>query len=235
MTLAGRDLAVVQLVARFNQLSSDQLHKIIFSDRASRTPGDRVLKRLAERRYLARIERRMVGGSRGGSGQYVYQLDINGHSLFRSGRYQPMRTVNYHALAVTQCYISFLTLHRGQRINLVGYITEPDCWVVIGRHELKPDLFVELERPAGSGRLKVWLEIDMGTEGQRQIKEKLARYWDAFNSADDVEWPVFPVVVFVAVDEHRSRELKWFIEQGPIEAQPMFRVYTQDELYTVFS
>ena len=234
MTLDGRDRRVVELVARFNQLSSSHIQKLIFTDVASNTPCDRVLKRLAERGYLARIERRNVGGSRGGSGQYVYQLGRHGHTLYKQNRYIPARSINYHSLTIADAYVYITLAERRGAVSVRGISTEPDCWVKIGAHELKPDLYVELERPTSGQRIKLWLEIDMGTEGQRQIKDKLNRYWEAFNAADTAEWPVYPLVVFVAIDEARARELHWLLEQGNKEAQGLFRVLPIDKFSTAF-
>lgn len=231
MQISDRDRRVVQLVARFKQMAAAHLQELLFADRSSRTPCDRALKRLTERRYLARIERRMVGGSRGGSGQYVYQLGPRGHTLFFEGRYIPARTINYHTLAIVDAYLELHRLYVAGRIVIVGFSTEPDSWVTIDRYQLMPDLYVELERPQDPGnRLKIWFEVDMGSEGQRQIKAKLERYWNAYNAADSQQWPVFPVVMFAAADEYRARELSWLIEQGPADAQALFRVTTIEEL-----
>lgn len=233
MTPDGRDRAIVQFVARFRQLTSEQIGELVFGDRASRTPCYRALKRLVERRELARIERRIAGGSKGGSGQYVYQLGPAGNAEHRIGRYIPMRAVNFHSLAIADSYIQLLRLHHKSLITITGYLTEPDCWVAFGRHELKPDLFVEYAGTAGP-HSKMWLEVDLASEGPRQIREKLERYWFAFNAADDEQWPVFPVVIWVAIDDERAAELKWILEQGPKNAQQLFRVCTIATLSTVF-
>lgn len=228
MVLHNRDRAVVQLVARFGQLTSAHVYALVFPG-LSQTPCDRALRRLTERRYLARIERRLVGGSRGGSGQYVYQLGRDGHALFSTGRYVPARAINFHSLAIADAYIALKQLERAGRLKIAGYMTEPDCHVTIGRAELKPDLYAELVRPDGA-RLKVFYEVDMGTQGPLRIKEKLERYWWAYNHADSGEWPEFPVVAFVAVDDDRADELRWIIDQGPREALPLFKVTTIREL-----
>src|SRR3954447_9498518 len=142
LDLSGRDRQVVQLIARFKQASSRQVHELLFPG-VTYTPADRTLKRLTDRGYLTRIERRTVGGSRGGSGQYVYGLGRRGFFLFYDGRFSPPRTVNYHALAILHSYIVLHRLQRAGRLEIAGLSTEPDCWVKIGGNELKPDLYVE--------------------------------------------------------------------------------------------
>ena len=231
MTLPDRDRAIVTAVARFGQLSSAHIYELIFTE-TTQTPCDRALRRLVSNHYLSRIERRMVGGSKGGSGQYVYQLGRRGYFLFFDGRYNPARAVNYHSLAIADSYVVMVQLARAGRLAISGVTHEPECWVTIDRQELRPDLFIEVvqrEQP-----LKLWFEVDMGTEGARQIKDKLTRYWRAYNDASDTEWPVFPVVVFVAVDDERAKELAWYIGQGPDEAAALFRVTTRATLHALF-
>lgn len=234
MTLDGRHREVVSLVAQFKQLRADQVGALAFHGQASRTPYQRTLKQLAERRYLARIVWPRQGGERGGSIHYVYQLGPLGWPHYRDGRYLPARAVNFHSLAIADAYISLLKQHRAGAIVIRGYTAEPDCWVTIGRHELKPDLFADVQLAGSPEPRLLWLEVDLGTEGQSQIKAKMWRYWNAYNEASGDEWPRFPAVVFVAVDEYRSRELKWLKEKGPKEAQGLFSVMTLEELGRVF-
>jgi hypothetical protein len=228
--LSPRDLSIVQLVARFKQVASSHIHELLFTDIKSHTPADRALRRLTASGHLQRVERRIVGGSRGGSGQYVYQLGRRGFYVYFEGRYAPWRTVNYHALAIVDSYVVMRRLERAGYVAIAGVSTEPDCWVKVGGNELKPDLYLELARATGE-RLKLWLEIDMGTEGQRQIKDKLERYWRAYNEAD---WPVFPRTIWVAVDAEREKELAWLISQGPPDARILFQVTTLAGLPSLF-
>src|SRR3954447_18081319 len=143
LDLSGRDRLVVQLIARFKQASSRQVHELLFPG-VSYTPADRSLKRLTQAGYLTRIERRTVGGSRGGSGQYVYGLGRRGFYMHYDGRFSPPRTANYHALEILNTYIALRRLELAGRLQILGLSTEPDCWVRIGGDELKPDLYVEL-------------------------------------------------------------------------------------------
>lgn len=231
-TLTGRDLQIVQLVGRFKQLSSNHIHRSLF-ELTSRTPCDRALRRLTESHYLSRIERRIVGGCRGGSGQYVYQLGRRGFYLQFTGRYQPARAVNYHSLAIADCYVTLRQLQAADVLSIAGYSTEPDCWATVGGVELRPDMYVDIAKRDGD-RLKLFLEIDMGSEAQRQLRGKLEAYWRAYQDADVTAWPVFPRVLWVGVDDERATELSWLIEQGPKDAQGLFAVTTRDKLYSLF-
>lgn len=227
MQLDQRDLAIVQLISRFGQLSTKHVQQLIFSDLNSHTPADRTLVRLLDRRYVARIERRIVGGSRGGSGQYVYQLGSEGHRLFKEGRWIPARAINYHSLVIADCYVVLRRLERAGRLTIRGYLCEPDSHEVVkvGAREyyLKPDLYAELERPGGQSSIRIMFEIDMGTQGQRQITEKFVRYWGASQTE---QWPENQIVVFVAIDEYRAQELRWILDKGSPEQRELFKVHT---------
>lgn len=232
--LEGRDLQIVRLVSHFGQVASRHVHEIVFPENASYTPSNRALRRLTEQGWLARIDIRLVGGRQGGSGQYVYQLGRRGYYLNNTGRYVPAKAVRLHTIAIVDTFVELLRLHRAGRIVIEGFSTEPDCHVVVGGVQLKPDMFVELQRP--DDRLKLWFEVDLGTEAQRQLKGKLEAYYRAWCEADDSEWPVFPRVLWVTLDEERARELAWLIKQEPAEAQRerLFEVTTISNLSRLF-
>jgi hypothetical protein len=172
---------------------------------------------------LRRIERRLVGGARGGSGQYVYELGRRGYFMFWEGRYNPSRAVSHHSLAIADTYLALIALERSNELRIVGLATEPDCWATVGGVELKPDLRVDVDLPAGR-RIYLWLEIDMGTESQKQLRGKLDAYWRAYSDADARQWPVFPRCIWIAVDEERATELRWLITQMPEQSRPLFSV-----------
>jgi hypothetical protein len=231
MDLASRERAIVNLVSRFSQLTSFQIRSLVFPNIYSHTPANRCLRRLVDAKYLIRIDRRLVGGTRGGSGQYCYGLGVEGHKLHREGRYIPARAIRYHSLAIADCYVALVELERAGRLRILGYSNEPDCHRTIGRYELKPDLYAELSRPNG-GSIRLMFEIDMGSQGQRQITDKFARYWGAYKAAEPSEWPDDQYVLFVAVDDERQRELRWLLEKGNREQQALFRLTTSAQLST---
>lgn len=223
MTLQERDSQILRLVARFKQCSSKQINTLLFSTSGSATSQKRALDRLLARGYLARIEHRLVGGSKGGSGQYVYQLGRLGWAQFAVTPYTPRRTVDYHALAIVDAFISLIQLERTRSVNIIGVSAEPDCWLTFDGIELRPDLLCELERSGRQRRL--WLEVDLGTESQRQVLGKLDAVIKAFGNADGREWPEWPLTIWVAIDEARATELKWLVGRMA-EGQRAFFVVT---------
>lgn len=201
-----------------------------FADLASATPLYRALDRLVTRKYLARIERRMVGGNGAGSGQYVYQLGSAGWAFCRrEGRYWPYRTVNYHTLAIADVYVELLHWERDGRIRIDGFATEPDSWLNVAGADLRPDLYVDVAEIIKRRNIALWIEVDMGTERQKAVKDKLARYRHAWHHADEKTLPVFPLVLFIAPDDVRARELRWIVEHGDEEAQRLFFVSTASQ------
>lgn len=227
-----RDYRVVKCVAQFKQMTNVQLHEMLFNG-SSRNPVDRTLKRLVERRYLARIERRTVGGAKGGSGQYVYQLGRAGHFLFRDGRYSEWKSINYHALAIADAHLQFLRLERAGKLVIVGFSCEPDCHRIIGDVDLRPDIYEELSKPGAI--LRAWLEIDLSTEGQKQIRGKLDKYYQARIQATVEDMPEWPRIYWVTVDDWRAKELRWIISQTPPEQQQLFRVIQLTSIPAIFS
>lgn len=215
MYLRDRERQILRLLGSFPQLTSAQIHSLLFADLASITPCYRALMRLLDSRLVVRIPQRVVGGSKGGSGAYVYTLPENSR-----------RVVSFHSLAVADTWIALKQLERAGLLEVNGLSTEPDCWTTIGRTELRPDMYVELT--INGSRLLLWLEVDMATEGQRQVRGKLNDYFEATHGLDPNQW--FPGIIWVAIDDARARELRYFIEQLDDEAQKLFKVCTLESL-----
>ncbi|WP_162185751.1 replication-relaxation family protein [Lentzea aerocolonigenes] len=218
--LSERDRLVVEYVGRFRQLTAGQLRTFVFGELASQTPCDRTLKRLVDGKYLMRLHR-LVGGTQGGSAQYVYQLGRQGWRLLgRAGEYWAPRAVNLHALAIADCMVKLKTAERQEVFKVVSFTTEPACHVAVGGLLLTPDAFVELKLSDSSERLISWLEVDRGTEHLSTIQEKCERYWKASISG---QWDGnFPFVLFVVPDEQRKHAIERIFRAGPIGARELF-------------
>lgn len=230
MLINDRDRQFVLSVGRFGQLSPSHLAALHFHDLASATPMYRAIERLLERGYIKRIERRPVGGAWAGSGQFVYQLGSAGWALVgREGKYWPFRMVNHHTLAIADAYVELLKLERQGRLRIDGYSLEPDSWTVEAGADLRPDLHIEVSDIHRRRTIRLWIEIDMGTERQKAIKDKLARYWHAAQFGSDELREHFPIVLFIAPDDARASELRWIIKRGNQDAQELFMVSTMPE------
>ena len=231
MIILDRDRQLVMSVGRWRQLTSKQLEAMHFADAKSTTRLKVALLRLVESKYLARIERRPVGGAGKGSGGYVYQLGREGWKLYGHERkYWPYRAIDHHTLAIADSYVKALELEQSGEVQILGYSTEPESWRTVGGYELRPDLHLELGLIEQRRRAAYWLEIDMGTERQSKIAEKLVAYTRALEEGSADELALMTGVIFVAPDAHRLRELRWLIDKGDREARKLFRVVELSEL-----
>lgn len=127
-------------------------------------------------------------------------------------------------LAVADVFVALKRLEADGHYKVLGFATEPDTWTEMAGVELRPDLYVEVGDQVQRKRISWWLEIDMGTERQKQIKDKLARYYHAWQHVDEDVIATFPLVVFLVPDEERVSELRWLISHGQGEARQLFRV-----------
>lgn len=225
MIILDRDRQIIMSVGRFRQLAAAHIGALHFSELSSQTPLYRALKRLVAGKYLAPIERRMVGGTGAGSGQYVYQLGREGWKIYGHDRaYWPFRAIDYHTLSIADTYMELLELERRGRVEILGYSTEPQTMTTVGGVALRPDLFADVGDMHRGRRGRFWFEIDMGTERQSKIREKLASYWTAYKNSTEDELSLFPTILFIAPDDARARELRYLVEDGPKDAQRLFLV-----------
>ncbi|MFC5290924.1 replication-relaxation family protein [Actinokineospora guangxiensis] len=227
--LSIRDQAVVELVARFKQLTAAHIRTALFGELASQTPCDRVLKRLTESSHLARLAR-LVGGDTGGSSQFVYQLGRAGWKLLdKPGHYWAPRAVNLHTLAIADCFAALKQADQAGGLRLLTFTTEPDCHTSVGAVSLTPDAYVEVGDPVARLKRSFWLEIDQGTEHADKIRDKCLRYWQGYQRWNEA---YYPSVVFVVPDARRRAQVERVIGGGPEEAQSSFVVATHAELLT---
>lgn len=233
MQLNQRDLDIIQRVALFGWLSSKQIRAIFFSSLSSHTPYDRTMKRLFEEHYLGRIERRLIGGKRGGSGQYIYKLGTQGRIICPDARRTPPIHEVEHTLLVADCYIALLRLERAGRLAILGYLTEPDNAITVDSERLEPDLLIDITQPDGSNRLCLLIEADRSTENSKRITEKLVRYWKAYQAGAE-QLPTDMRVLWVVLDDTRAQELRWLLERGTTEQTALFRIHTLKSLTAAF-
>lgn len=232
-TIDERDYKVIYLVSEFKQLTSMHIRELLFHDLASPTPCKRTLRRLVERKYLAPMEWRLIGGMRGGSGQLVYQLGPAGWRMLRTEPYRPARAISYHTLEVGHTYLELVRLERAGRFKISGYAVESEAWITVNGFDVRPDLYVETQMPDGH-MVKSNLEIDLGSEGEKQLRGKLAAYVYAFNHVDAAQFPIWPRTVWIVPDELRARQLRRLINQLPEDEQQLFKVCIKAAIAEMF-
>jgi hypothetical protein len=232
MLVSTRDAQIIHEISQFGQLAAGHVDVLFFDKNTTNTPTNRVLARLVRDKYLAPIERRLVGGSGGGSGQNCYQLGSKGWQFMRrEGRYWPFRSVSMHSIEIADAHVSLVQAERAGDFHIFDYETEPNTRVVIAGADLRPDYYFHAAIPSTESQVTVWLEIDRGTERRPQLKEKIDKYVHAFKHATYEDIETFPMIIFVVPDEERGKEIDRLIKAVPGalgEDKPIFLVQTKD-------
>ena len=228
-----RDLAVIRLIARLNHATSHHIHALLFHG-LSRNRCLDVLNRLTKLQYIERTDKVPLYGSAGGAAHYIYRLARRGHWLLQTDEpqaFRPRRQAAAHSLAVADCVVIFRDLER-RGLVIYALQLEPDCHVVLGGVDLKPDLYVDLQHPR-AGHMRLMVEMDMSSQGRRRILQKCWLYIRALEHLSEAEarqWSPWPVILFVAVDAERKRELTYILREVPEEYRRLFQVTTREEL-----
>lgn len=233
--LSDRDLSIVSTVADFRFVSGGQIRALYFtpnhaSDQSAERSCRRILARLTDHGVLVRLSRR-IGGVRAGSTSHIYCLGPAGHRLLadgrdRQGRSEPSQTFLDHSLAVADVFAAVVAASHLDRLQLIRYESEPNCWRHIptygGSERLRPDLYLVL----ASGELEWhwWLEVDRGTEHQPAIVRKCRQYLAYLQTGQGQEQQgVFPRVAWLTTSERRAASLQATID-GLGGSVPLFQV-----------
>src|SRR5690349_9987948 len=133
-TVDPRHNQVIQFVGQFRQVTAKHIDEVFFSDSLSIKPCYRVLDLLKERKFLYRLEHehRLRGGAQGGSGPYIWVLGTEGYRALYGESSRPARVINYHTLEVTTTHVEMVKLQQAGKLQVVSYLTEPECHEVIG-------------------------------------------------------------------------------------------------------
>lgn len=213
MKLLARDVEILRLVSRFSQLTGAHIDALVFGALKAERPSRRAMKRLTDEGLLARVPGRVPGGELGGSPAHTYQIGPEGWRMFWTGRYRPARTINLHTLAIADTYTAVKQAERDGWLDVLNYASEPDSWENVAGADLRPDLYLDLGHRTKRERLVYFIEVDLGTERQKQILEKVERYTHAFNHSHQYPLDVFPSVLLLAIDQERKQELEQILRR----------------------
>lgn len=231
--LSARDRSVVELVGELGQIPARLIGDFCFHGLRSATPLKRTLQRLVERKLLARLELRLVGGPGGGSSQYVYQLGKQGGRLLGIAKECPRFTrYDPHMVMTAECVVRTKLLEHDGQLALLGFKGEDAAYTEVRdpstgqRIKLTPDAWLDVGLHEPRRRLALWLEVDRGTEHNSvQIAAKLARYVQAYRVWDvKRHGAVFPRIVFVVPDSRRAQRIRRELAKVPDEFKKLFAV-----------
>jgi hypothetical protein len=247
--LSDRDRQMVELVGRFGVVSGRQVERLFFvagSDTSSNARlARRSLARLAERRVLVRLERR-IGGVRAGSAGTVYRLGAVGDRLVRLWRgeggrgrtsREPGRLFVRHGLAVTETFVRLREAERSGALEVLAFDPEPASWRPFagagGRQVLKPDAYAAIG--LGEYEDRYFIELDCGTEGSGALAAKCRTYLAYFRSgAEQAEHGVFPRIAWITTTEQRVSLITDVCGKLPAAAWPLFAVTTPERAESLF-
>lgn len=242
--LSERDLAVAGRVAQLKLMSGRQIERLHFTVEhhataltAARTCR-RVLERLVSDRLLVRLDRR-VGGVRAGSASFVYGLGPVGQRVLgldgpRRRFREPTATFVAHTLAISERVVTLTLADRRGDFELLELEAEPACWRPLGAQQLRPDLFVSLG--AEEYEYRYFIEIDLGTESLPRLIAKCQTY-DAYyrTGAEQRRHGVYPRVLWIMHDEHRTAKLRDLIERSRSLTPELFVVTTDESAFDVLT
>ena len=244
-----RDLEVLKTVAAHRLISTRQLCNLHFWNHASGASGiracNRVLTRLMELRLLRRLER-PVGGDGGGSGSYVWALDVAGDRLLRATDpnarrrrpFSPSPTFLNHTLAIAERRVEIELAARRGDFELLEVATEPANWRAFrGMHGqtmwLKPDL--EVTTAIGDYEYTWFLEQDLGTESGTALLRKCRLYLAYYETGrEQRDMGAFPRVIWLMPDERRVALLERLL-RAEKAAHDLFWITTTDRLIALMS
>jgi hypothetical protein len=240
-SLSARDQLILEFVGKFRWALSGQIARLYFADDdgvKGRTCRD-VLKRLSEAGWLYRLPRRLAG-TYGGSGQYLYTLNLAGRRFTgqMAGERRPRKprlpnddSPLYHALAITELAVRLQEAKRDGMLASAGYLPE-----FTGLPYFRPDALVGLLPQSGDfdHARRYFVEIELSRKDAARLDEKLNAYTDAWRRSS---WRRFPRVLYLAGTTSRFpsdarlvyREVEEAIRRQPRDARHVFALATYEE------
>ncbi|MGI5204074.1 replication-relaxation family protein [Spirillospora sp. CA-108201] len=242
--LSVRDWAILDTLYRVNMATSGQLQRMHFYGLAQAIHArKRTLKRLVRSGALIAPPRR-VGGPQGGSQQRIYSLDPAARMLMQmrvgvaedepgdSGYLRALRLAQ-HTLTVSELYTRCVELARNAPVDIVEFQAEPQCWWPLDRRRyLKPDAHLRLANFDNQIIDNWWLEVDLGTERARAIRDKFRRYLSFYASGEPGPDDAIPRVLVTAPDNARAKALTRAVARLGPYAQSLIHVTAFDAATT---
>jgi hypothetical protein len=226
----GRLASGAQLIRAFWQTDNPQS--------AAARAGRRALKRLADRRILATLPRRITG-MRGSAGLVYYTGRGGVRLLAARGIHGPRVEIPgtlhlAHTLATTELALRLTEADRDGELEVIEVQQEPVCWrnypAVIGASRtIKPDLFIRIGAGAHEDRWMV--EVDLGSESGRTIARKAGAYGEHYRSGHEQhQHGVYPRVIWAVPDTRRAEQIAEVRGRLPAPADRLFSICLFDEV-----
>jgi len=248
-TLSDKQIEIVKTIYDCNYILTDQIRRLYFTGHSTTSSATRTtqynLSRLKQLRLID-TGRRRIGGTRAGSGSYVWYvtstgekfLNLIGKNAATLHRRRELNGFNLrHTIALSECYVQLHEICRAEenRPKLTMIQTEPDCWrnyQLRGRKiALKPDLAAVTQIDGFEDRW--FIEVDLATEGIASILEKCTRYHEYYKTnQEQAQHGVFPITVWIVPNTERKKRLCDAMGRA-FKSQKLFTVICADELESI--
>lgn len=244
--LSDRDKVILLDLARVRVLSGGQLTRLHFSEL---TAGNRerarrrVLERLVERRFVATLERRTIGGVRAGSSSLIYTLGTAGqrtlpllgadmYASSPAGRvrtpWTPGSLFLAHSLDITELYVRLREHERASDLGLAHYVVEHAASHSDGRGGvIKPDAYARLHH--GEIEDCWWVEVDRATESIPTLRRKLLSYIQFARSGQAGPDGITPRVLVTVPHDHRLNAVRDLVAALPGPAAELITATLHDQ------
>lgn len=231
-SLTATEWAILESVRLVRVATAQQLERLHFkgpSALSNARRSRRTLRRLVSLKLLARVDRSVGGGGRGGSGAWTYGIDAGGqrllnHSAGRRPRRPntPTRPFLEHALGTTECYVQAVEAATRGDLELLAFEGEPACWRAFesasGMTTVRPDGFVALG--LGSRERRFFIEVDRSTVSAAAIARKLALYRAFYRSGvEQARAGFFPRVLWLTTGDLRRSMIQRLVASEPQDSR----------------
>jgi hypothetical protein len=238
--LSARDWAVLDSLAAWRLMTTDQLRRLHFMSLGTAGSSGRTvraaLRRLAVEVGAVRHLVRRIGGVRAGSSGYVWHLTGVGRRLLGTPAApvimrrlrlaavavsEPSPRTLDHTVAVSEVAVRLDEARRAERLELLRLEAEPDCWrehlgSVGQRLRVKPDLFTITAVPGGEFQDLWFVEVDRATETLATIRRKADAYAAYHRSGvEQARSGVFPRVLWATPDMARAKAIRRELASTP--------------------
>lgn len=231
----SKEEQILRYVTQFGQLTTKQIKALVYPGQPHE-PQRRSIDRLLYYKLLALVDQPHKGGPRGGSQMRVFQLGKEGRKLPGAGRRGHSVTVNYHSLYIANVHIAIFQAQSEKKLKINHYATEPNTHTdELAGVLLKPDLLEDLtiRQPDDTGiRRSYWIEVDLGTERQRQVLDQVEAYKLAYEDRAKWQYGGFPRILFLTTTDERASEIRYWLKRAG-DLPPHTEVGTIAELLTI--
>ncbi|WP_338826261.1 hypothetical protein MTBGP_09570 [Moorella thermoacetica] len=224
-----RDMDILATLHKFRFVSFSDLVKLYFPSKA----GDSAARRRLLKLYRWRLVDRCRQWAPEGPTEYIYMLDDVGAYFLAAYLQKQVEELGWRKrdnqvkLAYVRQYLAAMRLYLELRKQVALVHFEPEYTLKGEGYYFRPDAYAVFIK--GKYEYRVFFEVDMGTEGQQKIQEKIKSY-EAYYRANARPGFIMPYIIFVADKEERVRKLEAWVEKSRTIKALQYQFWTFGEL-----